>query len=434
MYPSMMQTLLNTVRLGQVRRRPVLQPRYLSLVDFGSYHIKTAVVRREEAGVRILGYGIVPARGCGLRSGRNSLAALVEVTDQALMAAEDQTASDNRGKIVPDDAVFGVPTCLTRGQLFSVRQTRPDLSVPVAAREVKNLWERAERMAREQLSRRGKEGEGGAWRPLALTPGVMLLDGHQVTDPVGMRGRVLALSVFGVAVRPSVLRTIEEIARRLEVGLVDVVAGVQSLAALVPQRDAILVDVGYQGTSLCLIRSGSLVATRWWAQGGHFFTEALARAFRCAPEDAEGLKRAYAQRSLSSSDEQLVARALAAPLSAWFESLIDELANMAEATEVAHQVPTLEYDMDDTLPYQHDNALPSHIYLTGGGSWLPGLSTTLASIEGVPSLKFRRALEVEALGHCLGMHLPGRPLLLDVPAYPLSDLIATTLSLVTCVG
>ena len=424
MYTAMMQTLLNTVRLGRVWRRPAMQPRYLSLVDFGSYQIKTAVVRREECGVRVLGYGMVSARGCGLRSGRNSLATLIEVTDQALIAAEDQTATGSRGKIVPDDAVFGVPTSLTRGQLFSVRQTRPDLTVPIAAREVKNLWERAERIAREQLSRRGRETESGAWRPLALTPGIMLVDGHQVTDPVGMRGRLLALSV---------LRTIEEIARRLELGLVEVVASVQSLAALVPQRDAILVDVGYQGTSLCLIRSGSLVATRWWAQGGHFFTEALARAFQCALEDAEALKRAYAQGALSSSDEQLVTRALAAPLSAWFESLIDELANMAEATEVAHQVPALEYDVDDTVPFQQEHALPSHIYLTGGGSWLPGLSHTLASIEGVPSLKFRRALELEALGQCLGMHLPGRPMLLDVPAYPLSDLIATTLSLVTCV-
>jgi len=65
---------------------------------------------------------------------------------------------------------------------------------------------------------------------------------------------------------------------------------------------------------------------------------------------------------------------------------------------------------------------------------LPGLAPALAAIEMVPRLRFRRAVEIESLGRNLGARLPNRPVLLDVPAQPVSDLLAPVLSLATCTG
>ena len=414
-----MRPLLDAV-VGRRSRSPQARPRHFSLVDFGADTVKAVVVRREQTGARVLGYGFAPAAGRDLSGGRADVAALAAIADEALTAAEDQTETASQGKVVPDDALFCVPARLTRGECFTVRQTRLDPPTPIAARELKAAWERVERLARERLPLLGDNSV--TWKPLSLTPGAVTVDGHYVTDAVGLKGRELSLSAFGVAVWPSVLRATEAVAERLELALVNVVATPQSLASVVPQREAILVNVGAQGTSLSLIWRDALVATHWWPQGGEFFTRSLVQAFGCSPEEAEALKRAYTDHALSVKDEGLVTRSLAAPVDAWLGTLAAALRQMATA-EAARQPASAP------LTPNHHEALPDRIYLTGGGSLLPDLSRALLSLASTTALSFRRSLEVESLGRRLGSRTP---VLLDVPPHPVSDLLAPAISLATC--
>jgi hypothetical protein len=427
-----MRTLLDAVvRLGS--RSTETRPRHFSLIDFGADTVKAVVVRQERASVRVLGYGFAPAEGRGLSGGRADVAALAAVADEALVAAEDQTEAVGGGKVVPDDALFCIPASLTRGQSFTVRQTRAEPTVPIAARELKSTWERVERLARERLpllsDDEAGEGPSVTWRPLALTPGPVAVDGHHVTDPVGLKGRELLLSAFGIAVWPSALRAAEAVAERLELALVSVVASPQSLASLVPRREALLISVGSQGTSLNLIEHDALVSTFWWSQGGEFFTRSLAQAFRCPPEEAEALKRAYTDNALSAEDEDLVTRSLAKPVAMWLETLVAGLRRMAG--ESARRPTLTGYRPKASMLPDGDDSLPGYIYLTGGGSLLPDLSRALLSLESIASPTFRRSLEVESLGRGLGTRAPGRPVLLDVPPHPVSDLLAPAMSLAT---
>ncbi len=419
-----MRTLLDVV--GHLTARSDnKQPGFFSLVDFGTDTVKAVVVRREKAGVRILGYGFAPVEGHSLAGGRADIAALAAAADGALVAAEDRTEAADHGKIVPDEALFCIPAQLTRGECFTVRQTRAAPDVPIAGRELKNAWERVERLARERLALLGDDDDKVPWKPLAITPGVITVDGHQVTDPVGLKGRDLSLSAFGVAAWPPALQAAEAIADRLELALINLVAAPQSLTAVVPQREAILIDIGALGTGLHLIRHDVLVSTSWWPQGGQFFTQSLCRAFRCLPEEAEALKRAYADQVLSTSDKDLVARSLAKPIAIWLESLAGHLQQMT-SRQVACR-PT-----DAPLDSDRADHLPGRIYLTGGGSLLPGLSQALNALESSPALSFRRSLESEALGPRLGARVPGHLTLLDLPPHPVSDLLAPAISLATC--
>jgi cell division ATPase FtsA len=410
-------------------RSTEVRPRHFSLVDVGTDTVKTVVVRRERGGVRVLGYGFASAEGRDLSGGRANVAALAAIADEALVAAEDQTEAAGQVKVVPDEALFCIPARLTRGECFTVRQTRPDMTVPIATRELKGAWERLERLARERLPLMGKDNV--TWKPLALTPGVITVDGHHVTDPVGLKGRELSLSAFGVAIWPSVLRATEAVAERLELALVDVVATPQSLASIVPQREAIVIEVGKQGTSLNLIQHDALLSTFWWPQGGEFFTRSLAEAFRCSLEEAEALKRAYTDHALSTVDEDLVARSLVTPTTAWLDTLAAGLLQIA-GNEVARRPVLTDYDVNNSRLPDQDDSLPAHIYLTGGGSLLPDLPRALISLEAIPALNFCRSLEVESLGLRLGARVAGRPILLDVPPHPVCDLLAPAISLATC--
>lgn len=416
-----MGTLLDVVVRLRSRSADV-RPSHFSLVDFGADTVKAVVVRREKAGVRVLGYGLASAAGRDLSGGRADVAALAAIADEALVAAEDQTETAGQGKVVPDDVLFCIPARLTRGECFAVRQTRPDPTVPIAARELKTAWERVERLARERLPLLGDDSV--TWKPLALTPGAVTVDGHHVTDPAGLKGRELTLSAFGMAVWPSVLRAAEAVSERLELALVNVVATPQSLASIVPLREAILINVGARGTSLNLIQHDALVATFWWPQGGDFFTRSLSQAFRCSTEEGEALKRTYADHALSPEDEDLVTRSLLRPVAAWLETLIAGLRQMV-------MVEPARRPVDMPLDSNRDGSLPGRIYLTGGGSLLPDLSRALISLESTASLDFRRSLEIESLGRRLSVQTQGRPVLLDVPPYPVSDLLAPAMSLAT---
>jgi hypothetical protein len=197
----------------------------------------------------------------------------------------------------------------------------------------------------------------------------------------------------------------------------------------VPRREAILFNVGSQGTSLNLIEHDALVSTFWWSQGGEFFTRSMAQAFRCPLEEAEALKRAYTDNALSAEDEDLVTRSLAKPVAVWLETLVAGLRRMAG--ESARRPTLTGYRPKTSMLPDRDDSLPGYIYLTGGGSLLPDLSRALLSLESNASPSFRRSLEVESLGRGLGARAPGRPVLLDVPPHPVSDLLAPAMSLAT---
>jgi len=416
-----MRNLLDSVvRLRSGSDSP--KPGHFSLIDFGTDTVKAVVVTRERRGARVLGYGFAPAEGHDLGGGRAEVAALAAAADAALEAAEDQTETQGPGKVVPDEALFCIPARLTRGECFTVRQTRTAPRMPIEAREMKSAWERVERLARERLP---LLGDDGSWKPLALTPGAMTVDGHQVSDPVGLKGEELSVSAFGVAVWPSALRAAEAIAERLDLRLADVIATPQSLASVVPQREAILLNVGAEGTCLHLIQYDALVATSWWRQGGRFFTQSMAGVFRCSLDEAEALKRAYADQALSERDRDLVTRSLAEAVATWREALIVRLGRMVREGSLPHPA-------GGPLNPNHVGSLPGRVYLTGGGSLLPDLAGVLRSLETMSTLSFRRSLEIESLGPRLGDPTSGQPTLLDVPPHPLSDLLAPAMSLATC--
>jgi cell division ATPase FtsA len=417
-----MRTLLDTV--AQLRTRSIQKkPTHFSLIDFGTDTIKAVVVRKEKAGVRVLGYGFASAEGRLLSSRRAEVVTLAALVDTALVSAEDQTNIGGQPKVVPDEALVCIPARLARGECFSVQQNRSDPGLPITLRELNNAWERMERLARERLPHLG-DGKT-TWKPLALTPGVITVDGHYVTDPVGLKGRELALSAFGTAIWPAALDAATAIADRLELTIMDVMATPQSLANVVPQRDAIVMDIGAQGTSVQLIQREALIATSWWAQGGEFFTDSLSKAFRCSRDEAEALKRAYADDAVSTSDRELVRRALNKPLAMWIEALVEGLRHMAAAELIPEP-------MKSSLQPNRADRLPGRIYLTGGASLLPDVIQALKSLEATPALSFRRSLEIMALGSSLGVRAPGHVALLDMPPYPLSELLAPAISLVAC--
>ena len=343
-----------------------------SLVDIGRDTVKALVVQVVPGSnePQIVGYGLAETGGHDVAGGRLEAAAVTTPVNLALTQAEDSTEKMIGQKVVPDDVIFALPGRAAKGELFTIRQARPDGSKPVTAKEIRRLNDRAERVARQKLSE--LPVERGQWQALAVTDAGIRLDGHLVLGGVGLNGQELALSVFGVAGQASALRALELLANRLDLLVANVVASWHALALTVPYAESIVLDVGFSGTDVCLLRDDAVVAAEWFPLGGEFFTQALAKAVDISPAQALALKHAWGDGLLSEDEADQVDVWLEKAQYRWYKTLMQMLAKFSAG-----------------------RPLPWKIYLTGGGSLLPGLERFLRA----DPRPFQRAPELARLSH-----------------------------------
>lgn len=361
--------------LRRFRQKKAQRPTSFSLVDIGRDTVKAVVILviPGTPEPQIVGYGLAETGGHDITGGRLGAAAVISPVNTALSQAEDSTEKVVGQKIVPDDVIFALAGRATMGELFTVRQTRPNPTEPISAKELNHLSTRAERLACQGLAR--LPVEGGHWQALGVTDAGVRLDEHLVLDGVGLTGQNLSFSVFGVAGQAGALRALELLANRLDLTIVNIVATWQALAAVVPYAEAIVLDVGFSGTDICLIRGDALVAAGWIPLGGEFFTLSLAQALEIEPGETKRLKHALANGDLSQDEVEQTEAYLDEAYGRWYDAVMELLSKLSG-----------------------ERPLPRKIYLTGGGSLLPGLDKLLRA-DPAP---FNRAPEVVRLGQ----HLP----------------------------
>jgi cell division ATPase FtsA len=340
-----------------------------SLVDVGRDTVKTAVLLKipGTADVQVVGYGTAETGNHDVTGGRNEAEAVVDAVNIALTRAEDSTEQTIGQKIVPDDVIFAVAGRATVGKLVTVRHTRDRASAPVTEKELNKLRLKAERLLPQALVE--SAFEGGHWLPLAATDAGLMLDNRYVVGGIGLTGREISLSVFGVAVQVSALRALELLAEALNLNLVNVVAAPHALASVAPQAEGIIMDIGFTGTDICLIRHNALVAADWIPFGGHFFTRALIDGLKITQIEADRLKHAFAAGELDDAQADAVAGHLEKALYRWYRAALEVLRQFAAA-----------------------GPLPRRIYLTGAASQLAGPDWLLKSdaglFEAVPEIGY----------------------------------------------
>ena len=237
------------------------------------------------------------------------------------------------------------------GELYVVEHVRTKPTRPISRKELNQLRALAGQAAQNGLAKLARAQ--GPWKPLALNEVGLRIDNHAVLDGVGLTGREMSLSVFGVAVQTGLWRALEALAKKLNLTVANVVTAPQALAGLIPQSEAIVLDVGLTGTTICLVREDALAAATWLPIGGDFFTRHLAKKMELTTTDATDLKHAFAANALATEESEFLDHLLHDKRQQWHEGVVKALANL--------------------IP---NSSLPWKIYLTGGGSTLPGLKRT----------------------------------------------------------
>jgi len=348
------------------------KPSFRSVIDLGTEYVKALVVEVEEDRAVIIGQGVAQHKGSYARDGAiGDLETVTATCDQALRQAEDMTEKVYGRKVVPDQAVMGVPSLLVRGAAYTVKQQRSSPRRPVSQRELTQLLQRVQRLALQQLS------QEFASRDLILVDtsiAEIAIDGHGVTDPVGFRGENLAVTIFNALALREGLDGLRSIAEGLELEPPLLVPESQVVAFFLKGSEVIGLDVGGRGTEIVWTRNGGLLASRTMPLGGRAVSQCLAEGLHLSLQGAETLKLSYSHSQISETTRAAVGEVLSRAVGTWLAQVERKLMALAGG-----------------------GTLPHCIYLWGGGSELPELVEAVKTFPWMRELLFARCPEVEVL-------------------------------------
>jgi cell division protein FtsA len=325
-------------------------------------------VEVEDGQSTVLGW----AEGPGWTGSEAETASLVNTCDEALVQAEKMAQSFGERWLLPDQLLVGLPASQLRGRAWAVVQQRAQASRPVDERELEALLERALRLAVNRLL--SDEPDAAGWLLIDAAPVALTVDGRGVTDPIGFRGREIGAAVFAAMARVETIQTWGLVAEELEFSSLTLTATPLALAAGLPVAHGILVDIGGAATDLVWCNAGRPVVLESLPIGGHSLTGSLARKWGLTAERAERLKRAYSSDRLGADAEAQVQGVLWPSLLGWLEDMEGALARLS-----------------------HEEPLPQHLYLLGGGSALPEMAEAVRSLAWSQRLRFARYPEVSSL-------------------------------------
>jgi cell division protein FtsA len=343
-------------------------PTSYAIVEPGTTTLRLCVVEVEDGQSTVLGW----ADGPGWTGSEADAASLVNTCDEALVQAERMAQSSGDRWLLPDQLLVGLPASQLRGRAWAVVQQRAQASRPVDERELEALLERTLRLAVNRLT--SYESESDDWLLVDAAPVALTVDGRGVTDPVGFRGREIGAAVFAALTRVDTIRTWGSVAEELEFSSLTLTATPIALAMGLPVAHGVLVDIGGAVTDLVWCSAGRPVVLESVPMGGHALTASLARKWGLTAARAERLKRAYGGNELSADADAQVQDVLWPTLLRWLED-----------TEAA------------LVRLSHDEPLPQHLYLLGGGSALPEMTDAVRSLAWSQRLRFARYPEVSRL-------------------------------------
>jgi cell division ATPase FtsA len=343
-------------------------PVSFGVVEPGTTTLRLCVIEVDDGQANVLGW----AEGPGWTGHEADTASLVDACDKALLQAEHMARSSGERWLLPDQLVVGLPASQLRGRSWAIVQQRPESGRPVDERELEALLERTLRLAVNRLV--SDLPEDHDWLLIDAVPVVLTVDGRGVTDPIAFRGRELGAAVFAAMARISTIRTWGAVAKELEFSSLTLTATPLALASGLPVAHGILVDIGGAATDLVWCSAGRPVVLESLPIGGHSLTAALARKWGLTAGKAERLKRAYSGGKLGAEAETQVRSVLWPTLLRWLE---DTEATMSRLS--------------------HDEPLPQHLCLLGGGSALPEMVDAVRSLAWSQRLRFERYPEVSCL-------------------------------------
>ncbi len=348
------------------------EDQHIVALDIGTEFVKALVAKvGRDGSIEIVGVGRAHQKLSDIQAGAISdIASVVQNCDKALNEAEQQAGVSVR------TAIIGIAGELVKGTTTTVRVARKDskkqLDIEEMERIIKLVQSRAEIRAKQQI---GVE-MGGKDIELRLVNSALVsieIDGYPVTNPIGFQGKDVVVQLY-TAFAPMIhIGALERTAQELDLDLLAVAAEPFAVSRSVigdnqsANLSVILMDVGGGTTDIAVINDGGVQGTKMFGIGGQAYTHSIEHGVGVDFDDAEKLKLALSDDSLSPQKKRVVEAALSKTVKVWSDGV---------------ELALGDFDALDHLPHR--------LYLCGGGSSLQILVDELQDTDWYKALPFTR--------------------------------------------
>jgi len=187
------------------------------------------------------------------------------------------------------------------------------------------------------------------------------VDNSHLENPLGFQGQTVCFSIFNDYTSSNWLENLIKLADWLNLELVGINSQSYALVNCLEldrfsKEDVLIIDIGGKTTEITLVkRGGETIEVRDFNLGGCLFTKTLADFLGLSSEEAELVKIKYSKEGLSDDARKKIDKLFGPNLSSWLGGVRVVLDDFSKKYRV----------------------IPSKIFLTGGGSQLPGIKELL---------------------------------------------------------
>lgn len=329
-------------------------------LDIGTETIKSVLFTMNEYGVSINRISRIQQQQHAMKSG------IIKNLDTVLENCKlsiNQLLSNLKSEEFPKKVIMGIAGEYIQGVSIVVNYEREEgYDREVTQREQNKILSQV----KSQISVNGKEDlsvrtglKSEDIEILHITPTGMEIGGMPVNSLVGYKGKDVKLNFYASFAPKTYTEALRKVANSLGFEVLGIVSQPFCVARAHAGREdqnfsAIFIDLGGGTTDVAIVKKGNVADTQMFAFGGRVFTKELARLTDTDFRHAEQRKIKYSNRELPKDIMRKVQKTMYNTANLWMRTL-----------KVALE------DCDDI------GALPTQIFLCGGGALLPDIKNSL---------------------------------------------------------
>ncbi len=371
------------MKLEFFKRKP--QPKAIIALDIGTENVKAILFTVEEKqsmsgeviGKRgiIKGVGKIHYRLADMKHAITDIASVVRNAKEAIRIASNQAG------IQPQQLVMGIAGEFVKGATSTMRYKREDPDSKINVGELRNIVHKLQWKSFAEIRKALSEETGYPEIDVKLIHSSIVdvsIDHYKVVNPLGFQGKEVQMSIFNSFAPLVHYGALHDIADDLDLELLSIVSEPFALSRCFDfeeeELSAIFIDVGGGITDIAVVSNSTVIGTKMFGIGGRTFTKRLSLELNISFDEAEKLKYAYTSDKLEQKSKKIISDIINEDMEVWLEGVV--LA-MSEFKQI--------------------DVLPSKIFLSGGGTYLPEIKTTLNTRKWYKKLPFARTPQASYL-------------------------------------
>lgn len=253
----------------------------IGAVDFGSSAIRVVIARKGDDGaIQILGHGTSPSKGCVSSGLIQDLNVAQQALKKALAAAEKEAGA----RVI---SLF----CGVNGQNVSSHLREGQVKIDTEVVDHHQLTEALEQASNDLMSTDKRSVS-------SVTSQEWYVDSLRVTNPIGIRGRILKLRVHFLqlpcVIQDNLIMCVEAQGRELEdIVYMPLAAAHGCLTPEDMELGVAVVDIGRNTMGISVYRDHRIMYAETFELGGFFLTRDVAAGLQVGFEEAAELVQEY---------------------------------------------------------------------------------------------------------------------------------------------